>query len=153
MDQDQPLSDNNNPQQRVADKPLRKRVFYYIRRGGSTVWLIIITLTVLYALVGIQESRKYSVEQACLASNKAHDGAITELKRVTVQRLTGQIPPKDSTAAEVDKALNIALAKQDEETRKQTAASLASTILLIDVLAPKVEDCSARADEVVTGIF
>lgn len=84
--------------------------------GGGTVLL----LSTSRKTDELAQTRRQAIIVSCEDSNRRHDNAIRQL-----DRLIGQIPPGPR--------------------RERARQSRASTVLLIDALAPKF-DCEARAD-------
>lgn len=151
----------HNPQERMADQPLRARLWYAAKQSWSALWLFAITGAVLYAiwtgreqqddirslaednnttLQAVQDERTRNVRESCEATNQRHDNTVNALNRVLLERLSGDKVSPDTPQEQVSAQLAAELKAADPPVRRATQQSLASTIFLIDALQPK-RDC------------
>lgn len=136
-------------------EPWHKKLKFYAIKFRRDIWLFLITGFVLYSLVlsrdasndtaravdKINQERVHNILTSCQETNARHDDTVDQLNRILLGSLTNHpVPPSDKggpTPAQVSTQLAGALRVADTDQRSRLTASLASTILLINALAPK----------------
>ncbi len=144
----------HNPGERRGDqRPVRR--WWIEHRGYRDLWMFVITLLVVWSLLGIQDSRKDAVHIQCVEQNERNDGTVAVLD-LQLAREAGAT--RGELAAVRDGILTVSTVYQRRVNplppgpkRDRLLRSLESrefVVFLIDALVPK-RDCDRRVRELV----